>query len=223
MESGFSIGITTYKYRLDKFLTPLIHKIRQYRDDEIILAVNGEYKEPFDNLYRQKVLDLCAGYSDVFPFIYPNFRSLAKMWNTIIINASNKYVLVLNDDITIDSSDFFDKVLYEINRIQNHFTIGYSYSHFVIRKDVMTPMDWFDERFLGIGCEDHDARRRNIIRNNSQLSGITNHDDKDHPVSNQKIENGKYSQFNRTFLYKELPPEPQYVFENFYMENIDSL
>jgi hypothetical protein len=219
----FSIGITTYKYRFEEYLAPLIKDIRRELGNEIILGINGEYNEAFDEEYRKEILNLSSSTPDLYPFVYPNFRSLAKMWNTIIINSSNDYVLVLNDDLKILDSTFFKEVDYHINRLQAHFTINHSYSHFVIRKSHMTEMTWFDERFLGIGCEDHDMRRRGIIYHNCNIGGLENCTDNKNCVIGQKIENGKYSLFNRVLLNQNIEPVAQYPHERFYLENRERL
>lgn len=219
----FTIGITTYQYRFEEYLIPLIQSIRKELDSEIILGVNGEYKLNFDKNYRKNLLVYCAIHDNIFPFIYPNFRSLAKIWNNIIINSSNDYVLILNDDLKILDPNFLKEVESNINKIQTHFTINYSYSHFVMRKSHMNEMSWFDERFLGIGCEDHDMKRRGIINRNINILGIENCSDNKNCIYGQKVENGKYSLFNRVLLNQNLPPVPQYPHEEFYLKNIEKL
>lgn len=223
----YSIGITTFKYRFDKYLVPLIQSIREQTPSEIILGVNGEYKESFDDVYRFKVLDFCAETFKVFPFIYPNFRSLAKMWNNIIINATNDYVLVLNDDLVITDPLFFQTLQGHIDRIKTSFTINGTYSSFVIKKSSMTSETWFDERYLGIGCEDHDYRNRiasgKIVMDNVWMDGFKEFTDPENAVVGQKKENGKYSLFNRELFNKGLPEVDQYPHEQFYLENYDKL
>lgn len=42
---NYTIGITTYEKRFDKYLKPLILSIKEHRPDiEIILTINGENK-----------------------------------------------------------------------------------------------------------------------------------------------------------------------------------
>jgi hypothetical protein len=63
--------------------------------------INGLCKAPFNPFYRQHVLRFLADQPNCFPTVFPNFQSLAKMWNRGILNATNERVLVLNDDLTI--------------------------------------------------------------------------------------------------------------------------
>jgi glycosyltransferase involved in cell wall biosynthesis len=219
---SLSIGITTYKYRFDKYLKPLINQIRKQTQNEIILAVNGEYKEPFDNEYRKQLLNFCAETSNVYPFLYPNFRSLSKMWNNIIVNATSEYVLILNDDMIITDENYIKTVIQEIEKFQCNFRMGGHYSRFVIKKDTLLPSQYFDERFLGIGAEDWEYNRR--IRRGicnmkvSKYGGILNKSDGENSVRNQR-RNNKFSRFNLEVYNKNLLPADQYPFEDFYLKN----
>lgn len=222
-----SIGITTYKYRFDKYLMPLIRTIRGHCDNEIILGVNGEYKEPFDDLYRNVLLQFCASYPNIYPFVYPNFRSLAKMWNNIIINATSNNVLVLNDDVIIDNSVFWDEIDKLMSTYDGHIIEGIHLSAFIIRKDKMTPKSWFDERLLGIGAEDWDWRRRK--RNGTveftsvpKINGWKNFSDRQECIKNQRP-NTKYSRFNLEVYNKNYPVVDQYPLEGYYLENYNKL
>jgi hypothetical protein len=215
-----SIGITTYKFRFDKYLKPLINQIRKQTQNEIILAVNGEYKEPFDNEYRKQLLNFCAETSNVYPFLYPNFRSLAKMWNNIIVNATSNNVLVLNDDIIIDNKVFWTEIESLMEQYEGHIIEGIHLSAFIIRKDKMNAKSWFDERLLGIGAEDWEWRRRKrngIVQFTSvpKIKGWNNFSDKQECIKNQRP-NTKYSRFNLEVYNKNYPVTEQYPHEEFY-------
>lgn len=222
-----SIGITTYQYRFDKYLVNLIRQIREQSDNEIILAINGQYKEPFSESYRKDVLNFCTVYPKIFPFMYPNFRSLSKLFNTIIINATGDYVLILNDDMTITESDFISKVEKQCDIIKSHFRINNKLANFVIRKESMNPLSWFDERFLGIGWEDEEYMTRVnsglIEMPNVSISGINHHVEDTNSINSQRKSLGKYSSFNSEVRRMQLPTEPQYPHEQFYLENYNKL
>lgn len=224
----YSIGVTTYSYRYKKFLIDLISEIRQYNQNEIILAVNGNYKEIFNEEYRKNVLELSAKYNKIFPFIYPNFRSLSKMWNNIVINATNEYVLLLNDDTTITSPIFFTEIQQNIEKYQTSFRMNNMFCYFVIKKCELNEMGWFDERFLGIGWEDTEfiARYEKYFNkkflNINGTSGIKTYIDRENVIINQR-KNDKYSQFNQDVFKKNLPSIQQYPYEKFYWENKDKL
>ena len=81
-----------------------------------------------------------------------------------------------------------------------------SFSHFIVSKDLMDRVGYFDERLLGFGEEDGDITYRllkiGININNIRTSDVVN------IVSNIRHEHikagvGKYSSFNRTFVYSE--------------------
>ena len=225
----YSIGITTYSYRYKKYLIDLISDIRKDNQNEIILGINGNYKENFDSLYRRNVLELSIKYDDVFPFIYPNFRSLSKIWNTIVINSSNEYVLLLNDDTTITDFAFWNVIKENIIKYQTSFTINTTYSHFIIKKSELEEVGWFDERFLGIGFEDHEFKGRykeyfnKEILNIEGIPEIKTYFDDENALINQKKANRKYSRFNEFVYYKKLSPIQQYPYEKFYRNNRDKL
>ena len=164
-----------------------------------------------------------------FPFIYPNFRSLSKIWNTIVINSSNEYILLLNDDTKITDSAFWKVIEENIIKNQTSFTINTTYSHFVIKKSELEEMGWFDERFLGIGFEDHEFKGRyekyfnKKILNVECVSGIKTYFDGENAIINQKKANRKYSKFNEFVYHKKLLPIQQYPYEKFYRNNRDKL
>ena len=176
----YSIGITTFKRRLD-MVSSLIETIRKYRDDiEILLAVNADYEEPFDQEYRKEILQLAARYNGVYPIVYPIFTGLAKMWNNIIINASSEYILLLNDDIDI-SEDIFvtiEHAIFEMTESESAgvsrkiLKINDSFSHFIISKELADDMGYFDERLLAFGEEDGDFVWRYIRKYGKEIANI---------------------------------------------------
>lgn len=224
----YSIGVTTYSYRYKRFLINLVSEIRRDTQSEIILAINGNYKEKFDEEYRKNILELSAKNSNVFPFIYPNFRSLSKMWNNIVVNASCEYVVLLNDDTTIVSPIFWKTVEDNIQKYQSCFRMDSKFCYFVVKKSELNEVGWFDERFLGIGWEDTEfiARYENYF--NKKLidvigvPGIKTYIDRENIIVNQRV-NDKYSEFNREVYGKNLASIQQYPHEKFYWENKNKL
>ncbi len=198
----------------------------------MIIGINGDYNVNFDEKYRKNVLELAANNHSIFPFIYPQFRSLSKIWNNIAINASNNYILIMNDDTTLESRDFFTSVQYNINKYRCSFTMNANNDHFayfIIDRSELDRVGWFDERFLGIGWEDLEFKRRykhvmgKDILNIEGIPGIKTYFDKEDCVVNQKKSQGKYSRFNQLIHDKFLPPVPQYPHEHFFWNNYDKL
>lgn len=215
--TNYSIGIVTFEHRFEKFFKPLIRQIKAFRPDiEIMVAVNGEYKAPFNDNYRQQALTFMATYKNVFPNVHTEFRSLAKLWNNLLINASNHQVLLLNDDVTITSEQFFDALEYLIESGENFFKINGSWSHTLLDRRLVSQLNWFDERFLGVGEEDGDmewqigaATNGGLIKS-LQVPDIINHVDAENVLKNVKKVNTKYTQFNLDFVHGfkyEIDPE----------------
>jgi hypothetical protein len=207
MINEFVIGITTFSKRFD-YIEKLIPQIRNYDNSKILLIINGEKNGFFDNDYRVKILNLCSKYPDVYPIFFIETRGLAKLWNTIIVNSDKDNLLIFNDDIEIHSSEIFDKTYTHINT--NKFTgltkFNGSFSHFIIDKIIIDRIGYFDERLLGFGEEDGDITFRllkeGITINNLFVNNVVNIvSDTRHDHIKSGI--GKYSNFNREFVYNE--------------------
>ena len=207
MLEEFTIGITTFSKRL-KFATNLIQQIRQHVNNKIILIINGEQEGNFDETYRQNILKVCLQYENVFPVFYIETRGLSKMWNTVVITSNTDNVLILNDDIEIQTKDIFDNVT-SVIRSENYTGImrmNGSFSHFVVNKSLIHKLGYFDERLLGFGEEDGDIVFRMLQLGsdvgNINVNGVVNIvSDIRHDFVKPGI--GKYSNFNRQFIYEE--------------------
>jgi hypothetical protein len=176
--------------------------------------------------------------------MFPSFRGLSKLWNTCIIHSPTDKILILNDDITIENSIFFDILESYLENVA--FKINDSWSHYFIDKNIVSDIGWFDERFLGIGEEDGDFEFRwgSKYKTNFpsiKIPHIINHIDKESCCKNIEKVFGKYSIFNRKFMfgykYKidneygsscgitklplicKSPTPPQYVLEPFFWQN----
>ena len=224
----YSIGITTYSYRFERFLINLVKEIRKDKNNEIILAINGNYKQPFDEVYRKNVLNFCTEYENIYPFMFPNFRSLAKMWNNIAINASNNYIVMLNDDISIFDPIFWKSVEGNIEKYQTSFKMDNTFCYFVVKRDELDQLGWFDERYLGIGWEDTDFIDRYEKTYNRKflnilgVPGAKRFTDFENVIVNQRVIY-KYSVFNNEIYDQKLPFVPQYPHEKFFWANGDKL
>ena len=203
--TNYSICIATYDYRFDKYLVPLIDSIKSFRPNiDIILVINGNYNEDFNEDYRSKILSYCASKSRIFTIFFPEFRGLSKLWNTGIIHSVTDNVLVLNDDISILNKAFFDDL--EINLHHPIFKINGSWSHYFINRKMLNNIGWFDERFLGIGEEDGDIEYRYGVKYNNvfpsiEIANVINHVEYKGTCKNMRIVFGKYAAFNRQFMF----------------------
>ena len=250
---NYSIVITTFDKRFEAFFKPLLLSIKQLRPNvEVIVMVNGPAKAEFDSAFRSSVLELMASTQTVYPTMFPNFQSLAKLWNRGVLTSSNDRVLILNDDLGIDphvENSFFDQFEAVLNSIPNKtFTINGSFSHFVVSKEELTKVGFFDERLLGLGEEDWDLywRYHETFDNEIPSFEIGNIDNVHSDITDGGYTKGirTASKFNRDFIKtkkyqdiwfggykgmfdkrvkKILPDENQYPYENFYQANKDSL
>jgi hypothetical protein len=163
----YTIGITTFSLRYD-LLVELVKQVRKFSDNDIIIAINGDNKQEFNDDYRKKILKLCGSYIRIYPIFFTEFRGLTKMWNTITIHSCNEIILMLNDDVTFTT----DKVFRTLDGIEDSQLNGIrpinsSFSHFVFTKTVLHNLKYFDERFLGFGHEDGDIMYRHVETYNS--------------------------------------------------------
>ncbi|MDO8989251.1 MAG: hypothetical protein Q7U91_06420 [Sideroxyarcus sp.] len=210
---NISIGITTFEARFDQYFVPLLKQIREYSDSEIIVAVNGENGRPFGPEYRRKLLNCIADYENVYPILFPRFRGLSKLWNSIVIHATHDHILMLNDDIMIESPDFMSEVCDSLRRNGGRtFLINRSWSHYLINRDELDTLGYFDERLLGIGEEDGDMSWRYIKQYGEaiasfKIKAFQNFAEESvrsyKPVNIQTHSGTKYSLFNKKFIHEE--------------------
>ena len=111
-EHSYSIGIVTFEKRFDDYFKPLLKSIKKILPEiEIIVFINGNLNNEFNNKYRKEILNYCASFDNVYPHVCTEFRSLSKLWNNILIFSSNDQCLILNDDVTLTNL-FFDNLSY---------------------------------------------------------------------------------------------------------------
>lgn len=209
MRNNFDIGITTFSLRFH-FVESLVNKIRSLGiKNNIFLCINGEKDSNFNDEYRKKVLNLCLNYENVYPIFFVETRGLSKMWNTLIIHSTKNDLLLFNDDVSISTDDIFRTVSIHIesDEYKGLSIINNTFSYFVVNKEFIDDLGYFDERLLGFGEEDGDIMFRLKSKYNSSIvrigvSGLEN------IVSDIRHEHvkpgiGKYSFFNRDFIFNK--------------------
>lgn len=236
----YAIGIVTYSKRFERFLKPLISQIREHSNVPIIVSINGDYNSKFDEKYRREILTFLAQYDDIYPSIHPQFRSLAKLWNEILVKSPLENVLLCNDDIAV-SARFFDELDCAITQNKGKsFKMNTTWSHIFLNRKEVCEIGWFDERFLNVGHEDIDFevrwfdRHKTYFPNIIGVNGVRNFvDTKEMLVGQRKIKDSKYGVFNMEFFHKKyklgldykchFKDESQYPYEPFYWEHKDEL
>lgn len=150
----YTVCITTFDARFEHFKN-VVRKVKQQREDiEFIVLANGNTKQQFNEPYRKALMEFIAPLRNTFPVVFPEFRGLAKIWNTGCQLATNDHVLIIQDDIDFDQ-DFFDqfeRVLESMSK--DCFSINNNFCGLHVNKKVLDKLNWFDERFLSLGSED---------------------------------------------------------------------
>jgi hypothetical protein len=161
----YSIGIVTYIRRYEEFFEPLIGILcKLFPDTEIVVAVNGYYDQAQQEEYLRKVSSVLSVHPNVKTLLYRDAQSLAKLWNQLIINSLNRRLLILNDDIVLFPS--FRKQFEQCGILASSIgLLKRSWSHFLISKEIVAKVGWFDERFPGVGNEDEDYEARLVLNN----------------------------------------------------------
>lgn len=207
---NLSVGIVTYSARFEKFFKPLVRSIKKIEPDiEVLVQVNGDYGKGLDEEYRKQMLHFCAEHKNVYPFFWTEFRSLAKLWNNCLINSSNNWVFITNDDVLINNLSVFQQIRNHLNNKNGEtFKINSSWSHFVANRDEIERLHWFDERLLGVGNEDGDMQFKFECHfgrmHNLPVSGINNIISHERCLEGIQKVNKKYSKFNDAFYKNKL-------------------
>jgi len=242
---NYSVGITTFSKRYNH-VENLVKQIRGFSECDILIAINGNYNSDFDEEYRKKILNLCLVYDKIYPIFFPEQRGLAKLWNTLIINSKQEWVLVLNDDLEIFDEYIFKNTLLSLTTPEMYAVNGI-FSHFIVHKEFLHDLGYFDERLLGFGEEDGDMIFRYYEKYGRSIPfkmvpGINNLVVRSRDENIKPAGSDKYSWFNTHFCFRqETPkyiPDPngilgpfkvkhrknisdniQYPYEKFFMDN----
>lgn len=219
MKTNISIGIVTFRQRAH-LIKDLIKQIRSHVPEEvdILLAVNGNNEENMPNSYREDMLRLSLEYKNVFPIVCPEFKSLCKLWNTLVIFSKTDYNFIICDDVVYENSGILDQVTEFIDKSKSgFFTINNQFSHFVLTKTMLHNLGYFDERLSGFGEEDGDIIHRYIEvfgqrMPDIQIKGLYNKGS--YELRNEKIEThiDNKPRFNREFVMKKYTHDPNGIY-----------
>jgi len=159
----YSICITTFSKR-EEMCCSLIQYISEHAPNiDIIVAINGDNELKMDEGYRSRFLSFCSKIPRCYPIVCPEFKSLAKIWNTLVIFSNTNYNLICNDDIEIVNPTCFKNIKDVINQTSHElFTINGGWSHYMITKQLLHELGYFDERLIAFGEEDGDMVYRFI-------------------------------------------------------------
>ncbi|MEK7131174.1 MAG: hypothetical protein AAB797_00365 [Patescibacteria group bacterium] len=211
----YSIGVVTYVARFEKFLMPLIKQLTEvFPDKEIICIVNGHHDELLQINYLKQVTAFLNQFPNVHYLTYEKHQPLAKCFNWIALMSFAPRMLILNDDVSLN---LLFRREFEKNLTQNNsfFVINYSWSHFLISKDFIKKIGWFEERLLGTGQEDGDYHIRIVDKGKEvtkmECHGIVNYVAPQDNAGwtdiskNATSGTGKTAAVNDEFFYKKYP------------------
>lgn len=150
----YSVAITTFNRRFDLFKN-IFTKVKKQRPDiELLVFINGLTNLPFDEEYRKNILEFIAPFKNTFPIVFPEFKSNSKFWNMACQMVTSDNVLILQDDIDMEDT-FFDDFDASYGEISDHcIYINGSFGGLYLNKYRVDELNWFDERYIGIGHED---------------------------------------------------------------------
>lgn len=203
----YSIGVVTYLGRYETYFQPFLRELAEiFPEKEIIVFVNGHYDIVLQTAYLKEVTAFLSTFRNVRYVTHLEHQSLARGWNHLVWLSRYPRVLICNDDLRIKPS-FREHMERGLAEYPDFFVINKSWSHFIMSKDVIRQVGWFDERFKGVGYEDGDYMVRMIAANRPLVSvpceGINN------IVANQanagwanqsRVTRGKYSLMNEEFF-----------------------
>jgi len=213
IKNDYSIGVVTYVARYNKYFTPLIKQLTSiFPDKEIICTINGHPDTSLQIEYLKNVTAFLNQFPNVKYITYEIHQPIARCWNWLVLMSFSPAVLILNDDIKVSLlfRKDFEKAFV---KNQEFFVINKSWSHFLISKNRIKEIGWFEERLLGSGDEDGDYISRMVRKNmkvtNVPCRGVINY------VAEQKnagwknicgADHGKYSNINKEFMIKKWSP-----------------
>jgi hypothetical protein len=209
MTPEYSIGVVTYLGRYKSYFKPLIRNLHfLFPDHDINVWINGHYDQVRQIQYLKQITSFLADYPNIRYRTNLDHQSLASGWNWLILMSKCDHVLILNDDIKL----YFNfRHNFEPRQVSSDiFTLNGTWSHFVISKDVVKQVGWFDERFLGIGYEDTDYAIRLALKG-IPLGDVRIHGFHDYGAPQDDagwtdisdVTRGKYSEINWQFFQRK--------------------
>lgn len=238
-----TISIVTFKDRFE-LVKELIQNIRSFEGSgfDILLSINGNNEEETSEDYRSEILNFCAQTKRCYPFFYPEFKSLCKLWNQSVISSRTDYNFIICDDVSYLKANILNQIKNCIAATgEQFFKINNEFSHFVVTKKALHEVGYFDERFIAHGEEDGDmiyryqdlykksfpdiyvAGLQNLACYDLQSANVDYIDRK--PTVNKKIHNKKYEitsdgvEVMTSKIKKIWKDEKQYPYEMFVLKN----
>ena len=128
----------------------------------IIVIANGHVMKQEQQIYLKRIKEFCNSFNNIELITYSEPKGLSHLWNRIVKCSKNQKILILNDDLRI-RRNFKKSIIEDKIADRDIATINLSWSHFLISKDIIEKVGWFDEQLVEIGGEDDDYAARLAI------------------------------------------------------------
>jgi len=155
----FTIGIVTYVVRFPMFKVLLKKFHKAFPHTKIVIAVNGYYHPGRQQEFLRRIEEYAGRFPNVILIPHHRPQALCRLWNEIILASKTEKIFIVNDDI--DIAPHFQEIFIASGALNKEIAIiNESWSHFVISKQIIERVGWFDERLVGVGGEDWDYEAR---------------------------------------------------------------
>lgn len=155
-----TVGVTTYQPRYEEWLIPLLRNgLPNSLDRHWVVAINGIRDTAAQGAYLQRFEQEWRGTPRLTCIAHPTAVGIAQLWNEIVQASPTRFVLILNDDLTLEPC--FWSWLATVGGCERGLTkINGIWSHFIVDRRLLERIGWFDETFCEIGFEDFDYEGR---------------------------------------------------------------
>jgi hypothetical protein len=204
----YDIAVTTYVARFDTYFRSLLCQLHwMFPDRRILVVANGHHERARQEAYLARLRKLAARFPRVTLITHTEPVGLARMWNDALRASPSGRLLMLNDDLYL-MSHFRSQMEASGFLRERIATINGTWSHFLITREVLDTVGWFDEGFTEIGYEDADYEVRlacgGIPVARFQMNGVWSWEElpAEYSYGNRlEIQDGKYSGKNRSYFF----------------------
>lgn len=156
--NDFSIGITTYIERYEHYFKPLYKTMALlFPNTRITVAVNGFPDQTAQKDYLDQIeSEICSKAPQHHRFIlHDKPVGLTTLWNEILGLSLPLPVMILNDDLKAYPwlRRWAQRLVWQDLSLT---LLNHTWSHFIISREVIEELGYFDPGFSGIGFEDMD-------------------------------------------------------------------
>lgn len=205
----YTIGVVTYHARFEEYFKPLIENLaRIFPDHEILCVVNGHPEQTLQIQFLDAVTEFMRQFPNVRYLAHAAMQPLSKSWNQLIALSRTDKILILGDDVFV--GDYFRESLDACIDAHDMFLINRTWCHFVISKETVRKVGWFEERYPGIGWEDTDYTFRMLMEDlpipSQKVLGILNlstDNDNNPGWENPEDRQMKYTSANEDYFLKK--------------------